>query len=221
MASILPFRDFLPFSSLFFILVSCSPLHHLPIQFKPAKRRRRKMNFPILLLLSFLSISNIGESKRTERTFEGYSVLRLHPETKDQLKALHDLQLLTDSDRKFRSKVDFWKAPRSLNSSVDLMIAPDLKKDILDTLSARGIKGRVMIPNLQSFVYHITSRFFLPFSSLSLLPRGKKWSCWRTVIRIHATNQINSFSAPVSVAECVVERRRELKMKLQLGIKSN
>lgn len=102
----------------------------------------------LLFLLISLPFSIIG--KRTERSFEGYTVLRLQPETEGQLKALHDLQLVTDSDLSYRSKLDFWKEPRSVNSSVDLMIAPEFKKDILDTLSARGIKGRIMIPNLQS-----------------------------------------------------------------------
>lgn len=128
-----------------------------------------------ITITSLLSLSTI-DSKRSERSFDGYTVLRLLPETKDQLEALHNLQVLTDLAQKYRGKVDFWKEPRSLNSSVDLMIAPEVKNDIMDTLSARSIKGRVMIPNLQTYV-----SLAIPFPNIDIdpsclfLPRLNAW----------------------------------------------
>jgi hypothetical protein len=83
----------------------------------------------IFLVLSTTVLCFI-EDDRIEKHYNGYKVLRLLPNTLGQLQYLNSIA----SDVSFAlppKKIDFWTMPKDVNSTVDLMVAPDLIKKVL------------------------------------------------------------------------------------------
>jgi hypothetical protein len=100
----------------------------------------------IFLVLSTTVLCFI-EDDRIEKHYNGYKVLRLLPNTLGQLQYLNSIA----SDVSFAlppKKIDFWTMPKDVNSTVDLMVAPDLIKNIQKKLSAQNIKTKVLIKDV-------------------------------------------------------------------------
>ena len=106
----------------------------------------------LILLLSILSLSICSlclksEDGTVEKQYRGYRVLRLVPESVSQLQLLNDIS----NDISLvvpEKKIDFWTHPKDLNSSVDLMIAPDLYTDIQQKLIQHNIKNKVVVKDV-------------------------------------------------------------------------
>lgn len=102
--------------------------------------------FLFLFLQSFvLCLSSVNES--VEHEYRGYRVLRLQPNNLSQLQYLSDMS----SDVSLaipQKKIDFWTQPKDLNSSVDLMVSPDVYKNIRQKLSQQNIKNKVLIKDV-------------------------------------------------------------------------
>ncbi|XP_054165079.1 carboxypeptidase B-like [Oppia nitens] len=66
-----------------------------------------------------------------ESQYKGFKVLRLLPNTVDQLQYLSDIS--TDLSLVIpNKKIDFWTQPKDVNSSVDVMVSPDIYIDIFE-----------------------------------------------------------------------------------------
>lgn len=78
-----------------------------------------------------------------KRTYEGYSVLRFHPGTRDQLSALEELV------EKW-PEVDFWSTPNSHNNaSVDLMVPPESRSKLVQHMSHYHMPSEVLIEDVE------------------------------------------------------------------------
>ncbi|XP_072032006.1 carboxypeptidase B-like isoform X1 [Amphiura filiformis] len=78
------------------------------------------------------------------KNYGGYQVLRVVPQDMEQLQRLHDLyNLLEDT-------VDFWKEPTRLNQPVDIMIGPNLVKDVKLELSRRDLDFSIYVEDVQT-----------------------------------------------------------------------
>lgn len=82
-----------------------------------------------------------------ERTFDGYSVLRVNPITENQIRFLHELSNYVDNTA--LEKINFWRRPEALNSTVDLLIAPDIRDDLTEKLRQQNMEPIVTIDNIQ------------------------------------------------------------------------
>ena len=92
-----------------------------------------------------LCLSSAEES--VEKQYKGYKVLRLTPYSTTQLQYLNELS--TDASLVTpHKKIDFWTPPKDVNSSIDLMVSPDLYKNIRQKLLQQNIKNKVIIKDV-------------------------------------------------------------------------
>ena len=87
-----------------------------------------------------------------ERLFNGYTVFRLEPETSEKVKLLNSIANDLDSDFKYAEKVDFWKRPRAVNGTVDVMLAPEVKDEILALFQKNQLDSRQIVADVQKLV---------------------------------------------------------------------
>lgn len=80
-----------------------------------------------------------------EIAYDGYKVFRVRAENIDQLLYLRQL---SDDLQKVDLKIDFWSMPNSLNSSIDLMISPELGDDFQTILAKQNIKAETLISDV-------------------------------------------------------------------------
>lgn len=107
----------------------------------------------LISFLSFISLSILSsclpsKDGTDDKRYKGYRVLRLVPDSESQLQYLNDISndiTLSIPDK----KIDFWSLPKGLNSSVDLMVSPDVYKDIRQRLSQQNIKNKVVIKDVE------------------------------------------------------------------------
>ncbi|XP_072021622.1 carboxypeptidase B-like [Amphiura filiformis] len=78
------------------------------------------------------------------KNYGGYQVLRVVPQDMEQLQRLHDLYSLLEDT------VDFWKEPTRLNQPVDIMVGPNLVKDVKIELSRRGLDFSIFVEDVQT-----------------------------------------------------------------------
>lgn len=88
----------------------------------------------------------------SERQFNGYTVFRLEPETNEKVKLLNEIANDLDGDIKYAEKVDFWKRPRQVNGTVDVMLAPDVKDEILALFNKNQLDSRQIVADVQKLV---------------------------------------------------------------------
>ena len=91
----------------------------------------------VYLLLLFLAYLVKGFAKTT---YENHVVLRLLPETKDEVKALQALDW------------DWWMEPRKAGLPADVMTTVQELEQVEKKISSLGVKHRVMIKNLQEVI---------------------------------------------------------------------
>jgi hypothetical protein len=104
----------------------------------------------LFLLTIDLCLSSVEET--VENQYKGYKVLRLLPNTVDQLHYLSDLS----TDIQFvipNKKIDFWTQPKDLNSSVDVMVSPEVYKNIRQKFSQQNIKNKVIIQDVGEYAF--------------------------------------------------------------------
>lgn len=86
----------------------------------------------------------IDEYKR----FDDYSVFRLIPRDESHLEFLR--QIASNDTFMMDHGIDFWKYPlNQLNASIDVMLSPEAKVDLLPLLLSMDMDSRVMIDNVQ------------------------------------------------------------------------
>ncbi|XP_072021624.1 carboxypeptidase B-like [Amphiura filiformis] len=78
------------------------------------------------------------------KNYAGYQVLRVVPQDVEQLQRVHDLyNLLEDT-------VDFWKEPTKVNGPVDIMVGPNIVKDVKMELSRRGLDFSIFVDDVRT-----------------------------------------------------------------------
>ena len=77
-----------------------------------------------------------------EMTYSGYKVLRVQADNLDQL---HYLRNLSETESDLSSKINFWSEPDRLNSSIDVMIAPDIVNEMTTKFGKQNISSKTLI----------------------------------------------------------------------------
>lgn len=103
--------------------------------------------FGCLLLASLAVINVSGYIDDGYRRYDDYTVLRFTPQNRDQLDFLQKLS--TNESLLMEKKIDFWLSPTSVNSSVDVMMSPDARSDLMPLFSLKQLKPIVMIEDVQ------------------------------------------------------------------------
>ena len=119
-------------------------------------------------LFTLLLVSSVIAN---ERTFEGYSVFRLIPDTREKVEFLHSIASNLDNDPSYSEKVDFWKRPKAVNGLVDVMLAPDVKNEVLTLLTSNDLKAKEIVQDVQKLI-NSTKR---PDSESDLKYGSKQW----------------------------------------------
>lgn len=87
-----------------------------------------------------------------QRSFDGFSVIRLQPDTEQKLQFLKNVAFNFDNDISLVNEVNFWKRPRSINETVDLMVSPALLSNLQSLFNSNHLTPRILIDNLQSLI---------------------------------------------------------------------
>ncbi|KAJ6221262.1 hypothetical protein RDWZM_007074 [Blomia tropicalis] len=99
-----------------------------------------------------------------EMTYSGYKVLRVQADNLDQL---HYLRNLSETESDLSSKINFWSEPDRLNSSIDVMIAPDIVNEMTTKFGKQNISSKTLINDVgkildcQKDTQNPTSLFYL------------------------------------------------------------
>lgn len=106
--------------------------------------------FQLLLLLFtlfvFLSQSQCYIEDGYKR-YNDYSVLRFVPTKVEQLKFLYELA--QNETFLMERSVDFWTAPGNLNASVDVMMSPEARSQLMPLFKSNLLNPSVMIEDVQ------------------------------------------------------------------------
>ena len=98
-----------------------------------------------MLLLTVAATSAHSQNETREVTsYEGYKVLRVHADSMDQLLYLRELS----ETGEIGTKINFWIEPDRLNSSVDMMVSPDIATEIKTILEKQNMKTETIINNV-------------------------------------------------------------------------
>ncbi|CAG0908446.1 unnamed protein product, partial [Darwinula stevensoni] len=96
--------------------------------------------------LSFvLSLSLLGPVPAEKLRFDDHAVLRVVPETAEELLELRYFQDL-------HPELDFWSEPTRPNAGVDVRVSPEERAAVEDELRSLGFSIRVLIPNVQKLI---------------------------------------------------------------------
>lgn len=101
-----------------------------------------------LSVIAFLLLS--APHAGCQRSFDGFSVIRVKPDTKEKLEFLKSVAYDFDNDVSYVNEVNFWKRPRSINETVDLMVSPVLLNNVQTLLNSNSLDPVILIDNLQS-----------------------------------------------------------------------
>lgn len=100
----------------------------------------------MFLLFLLLSLSCV----LCQRTFDGFSVIRVKPDTREKLEFLKSVAYDFDNDVNYVNEVNFWKRPRSVNETVDLMVSPTMLNNVQTLLNSNYLDPQILIDDLQS-----------------------------------------------------------------------
>ncbi|KAF7491847.1 Carboxypeptidase A2 [Sarcoptes scabiei] len=105
--------------------------------------------FNFFLLATILIGAQIDCRQSKEIHYDGFKLLRLYTKTLDQLEFL---QSLSNEKNQLASiigsGIDFWSEPKSLNSSIDLMVSPLQEKDLRKALDERQIQTETLMDDV-------------------------------------------------------------------------
>ena len=102
-------------------------------------------SLPVILFL-LLPASHV----LCQRSFDGFSVIRVKPDTREKLEFLKSVAFDFDNDVSYVNEVNFWKRPRSINETVDLMVSPVLLNNVQTLLHSNSLVPQILIDDLQS-----------------------------------------------------------------------
>ena len=111
-----------------------------------------KMSLQCLLQILALVLLLHQQVAFCQKSFSGFSVLRMTPDTDGKVKFLKSLAYNFDTDVSFQDKIDFWRRPKDVNYTVDLMVSPDVKEDIRRLLKEQEVNHREMISDVESLI---------------------------------------------------------------------
>uniref|UniRef100_A0AC34RCH7 Peptidase M14 carboxypeptidase A domain-containing protein n=1 Tax=Panagrolaimus sp. JU765 TaxID=591449 RepID=A0AC34RCH7_9BILA len=80
------------------------------------------------------------------KTYSGYSVIRVIPHTVDQIKAVVEME------QHLGFEPDFWKPPKALRKSIDIMISPDKRAEVTIYLKKAGLVPIIKIADVGKHV---------------------------------------------------------------------
>jgi hypothetical protein len=103
-----------------------------------------------LLLLQHLLLLSLSACVLCQRTFDGFSVIRVKPDTREKLEFLKTVAFDFDNDINYVNEINFWKRPRSVNETVDLMVSPTMLNNVQTLLNSNSLDSEILIDNLQS-----------------------------------------------------------------------
>jgi len=124
---------------------------------------------------SFLFVNQFIVLVLSQKSFDGFRVIRMDPDTDGQVDFLRRLAYNFDTDVAFMDKVDFWRRPKTVNQSVDLMVSPEIHEDISMLLSSNEVKHRVMIPDVQALIQAEKVASLAEASEWDLTYKGKRY----------------------------------------------
>lgn len=120
--------------------------------------------------LSLIALMLFAPHAWCQRSFDGFSVIRVKPDTKEKLEFLKSVAFDFDNDVNYVNEVNFWKRPRTINETVDLMVSPLLLNNVRTLLNSNSLDPVILIDNLQSRIEKEKSN-----SSDQLAFRTKSW----------------------------------------------
>lgn len=109
----------------------------------------------LYLLLIFVTVEIFGDKVK----YNNYKLYRLTPKNLEEIKVIQNLE---DSDLNvsffdivfciiiFIIQLDFWKTSTGINTSSDVLVAPEKDYLLLEKLQKNGIKHEIVIPNVQT-----------------------------------------------------------------------
>lgn len=87
-----------------------------------------------------------------QRSFDGFSVIRLQPDTEQKLQFLKTVAFNFDNDVSLVNEVNFWKRPRNINETVDVMVSPSLLSNLQSLFHDNSLDSRILIHDLQPLI---------------------------------------------------------------------
>lgn len=100
-------------------------------------------------LISLLFSIKLCSSSDYERHYDGYSVIRVTPNNKNQLQFLSEWAF-NISERE-DVPIDFWKYPSKVKESVDIMVPPEIRPEVIDLLESVELEPQVTITNVEKY----------------------------------------------------------------------
>ncbi|XP_030847922.1 carboxypeptidase B isoform X2 [Strongylocentrotus purpuratus] len=101
---------------------------------------------------SFFVVLAFIVSALADKDYSGYQVLRVTPQSED------DLTILSVVEKAISEMVDFWKQPRSVGTPVDIMVSPEYRELVLRFIEARGLHVDIMIDDVEKLSNQQKSR---------------------------------------------------------------
>ena len=85
--------------------------------------------------------ANTDTTENKELLYDGYQVLRVHAENIDQLLYLRHLSETEDNG----PRINFWSEPNRINSSVDVMVSPDIANEMKTNFGKKNMSTLTLI----------------------------------------------------------------------------
>ncbi|XP_078000640.1 carboxypeptidase B-like [Glandiceps talaboti] len=90
----------------------------------------------------------MGTVTAARKRYDNYQVIRVVPETDNELEAMKQLQ----ERFPYEYQIDFWIEPTRLNSPIDVMVPPNLQNEVNMYLRKHGISVRTLQTNVQKTI---------------------------------------------------------------------
>ncbi|XP_063967817.1 carboxypeptidase B-like [Lytechinus pictus] len=94
-------------------------------------------------MIKLLVLASLLVSAYAAKSYSGYQVLRITPQSED------DLTVLSMIEKSISDMVDFWKTPRSVGIPVDIMVSSEYREVITRFIQTRGLQVEVMIDDVE------------------------------------------------------------------------
>lgn len=102
----------------------------------------------LALVVVLVSVACVADGQ-LGRSYLGYSVYRVRPQTGEQLRHLEALAANVTGVESDHSLLDFWQYPAGLDRDVDVMVAPDARDGFIRYLRAANLAPALMIPDVE------------------------------------------------------------------------
>lgn len=97
-------------------------------------------------LVKFLVLLSLGLALAEKKTFHNYTVYSIIPKDTAALNVLKEWE-----ERSYNS-FNFWSSVTKVNNPVDVMVPPELKDYVENTIKTMGMSSRIFIKNVQAYI---------------------------------------------------------------------